>query len=110
MRRSFVPSRRPVTEPGLAFLRDEASAVPDVELYRALKPALATTGGIILGISSPWAQRGLLWTKYKKHFAQDGDVLVWQADSRTMNPGIRESLVLEATEDDPEAAAAEWQG
>ena len=33
----------------LAFLRDEASALPDVELLRALKPALATTGG------SSWA-------------------------------------------------------
>jgi hypothetical protein len=94
----------------LAFLRDEASAVPDVELYRALKPALATTQGLILGISSPWAQRGLLWTKYRKHFGQAGDVLVWQADSQTMNPTLKASLIAEAAEDDPEAAAAEWQG
>jgi hypothetical protein len=94
----------------MAFLREEGSALPDVELYRALKPALATTGGLILGISSPWAQRGLLWSKYKKHFAQDGDVLVWQANSLTMNPTLRESLVLEAMADDPEAAAAEWEG
>lgn len=28
-----------------AFLRSEDSATPDVELYRALRPALATTGG-----------------------------------------------------------------
>ena len=42
----------------------------DVELFRALKPALATTGGLILGISSPWAQRGFLWSKYRKHFGQ----------------------------------------
>jgi hypothetical protein len=94
----------------VAFLREEGSALPDVELYRALKPALATTGGLILGISSPWAQRGLLWTKYRKHFGHDGEVLVWQADSRTMNPTLRPSLIAEATEDDPEAAAAEWQG
>ena len=70
----------------VAFLREEGSALPDVELYRALKPALATTGGLILGISSPWAQRGLLWQKYRRHFGQDGDVLVWQADSRTRYP------------------------
>jgi hypothetical protein len=94
----------------MAFLREEGSALPDVELYRALKPALATTGGLILGISSPWAQRGLLWTKYRKHFGHDGDVLVWQADSRTMNPTLAASLVDEAAEDDPEAAAAEWLG
>jgi hypothetical protein len=94
----------------VAFLRDEASALPDVELYRALKPALATTGGLILGISSPWAQRGLLWSKYRRHYGQDGDVLVWQADSVTMNPGLSVQLVEEATEDDPEGAAAEWRG
>jgi hypothetical protein len=94
----------------VAFLRDEASALPDVELYRALKPALATTGGLILGISSPWAQRGLLWSKYRRHYGQDGDVLVWQADSRTMHPSLPAELVEEATEDDPESAAAEWRG
>jgi hypothetical protein len=94
----------------VAFLRDEASALPDVELYRALKPALATTGGVILGISSPWAQRGLLWSKYRRHYGQDGDVLVWQADSRTMNPSLSAQLVEEAAEDDPESAAAEWRG
>jgi hypothetical protein len=94
----------------VAFLRDEASALPDLELYRALKPALATTGGLILGISSPWAQRGLLWSKYRKHYGQDGDVLVWQSDSRTMHPGLSAALVEEAEEDDPEAAASEWGG
>ncbi|MCW5891591.1 MAG: hypothetical protein KIT14_13980 [bacterium] len=91
-----------------AFLRDEASALPDVELYRALKPALATTGGLMLGLSSPWARRGLLWTKYRKHWAQDGSVLVWQAPSTTMHPGLDAELIAEAREDDPEAAAAEW--
>jgi hypothetical protein len=94
----------------VAFLRDESSALPDVELYRALKPSLATTGGVILGISSPWSQRGLLWAKYRKHYAQDGDVLVWQSDSRTMHPGLSAELVEEAAEDDPESAAAEWGG
>jgi hypothetical protein len=94
----------------VAYLRDESSALPDVELFRALKPALATTDGLILGISSPWAQRGLLFSKYKKHYSHDGDVLIWQADSRTMHPGLSAQLVAEAFEDDPEAAAAEWAG
>jgi hypothetical protein len=60
----------------IAFLRDESSAVPDVGLYRALKPALATTGGLTLGV---WAQRGLPWSKYRKHFGRDDDgVRVWR--------------------------------
>jgi hypothetical protein len=92
----------------VAFLQDEASALPDLELYRALKPALATTGGLILGISSPWAQRGLLWAKYRKHYGQDGATLVWQAPTTVMNPTLA-VVVEDALEDDPEAAAAEWQ-
>jgi hypothetical protein len=94
----------------IAFLRDESSAVPDVELYRALKPALATTGGIILGVSSPWAQRGLLWAKYRKHYGQDGDTLIWQASTTTMHPGLSAELIADAHADDPEAAASEWEG
>jgi hypothetical protein len=71
----------------VAFLRDETSATPDLELYRALWPALATTGGRILALSSPWARKGLLWTKHRRHFGQDGLVLVWQAGTETMHPG-----------------------
>jgi hypothetical protein len=94
----------------IAFLRDESAAVPDVELYRALRPALATTGGIILGVSSPWAQRGLLWAKYRKHYGQDGDTLIWQASTSTMHPGLSAELIADAHADDAEAAASEWDG
>jgi hypothetical protein len=93
----------------VAFLHDEASALPDVELYRALKPALATTKGLLIGISSPWAQRGLLWAKYRKHYAQDGSTLVWQAPTGTMNPTLDTTVITDALEDDPEGAASEYQ-
>jgi hypothetical protein len=93
----------------VAFLRDEQSATPDVELYRALRPALATTGGRILALSSPWARRGLLWSKYKRHYGRDdARVLVWQAPSLTMHPSLDTELVAEARDDDPESASAEF--
>ena len=38
----------------VAFLRDETSSMPDIETYRALLPALATTGGMLIGISTPY--------------------------------------------------------
>lgn len=50
-----------------AFLRDERSSTPDVEIARALKPALMTLGGRLLVISSPHRKLGLLWNKYKRH-------------------------------------------
>jgi hypothetical protein len=94
----------------VAFLRDESSALPDVELYRALKPALATTGGLILGISSPWAKSGLLWQKYRRHYGQPGSVLVWQSSTAVMNPSLSAAVIDDALDDDPEAAASEWSG
>jgi hypothetical protein len=41
-----------------AFWRDESSANPDVEIFRALRPGLATIpGAILLNASSPQGQR-----------------------------------------------------
>jgi hypothetical protein len=94
----------------LAFFRDENSASPDIELYNALRPALASLpGSRIIGISSPYRKSGLLWNKYKKHFGQDDDdVLVIQAATRVLNPTIDQAVVDQALADDPIGARAEW--
>jgi hypothetical protein len=56
-----------------------------------------------------YARRGALWDAYRKHFAKDGDpVLVWQADTRTMNPSVPQSVIDEAMVRDPLSAAAEY--
>jgi len=93
-----------------AFLRSEESAAPDVELYRALVPATATVpGALIAMISSPYSRRGLLYEKFKRHWARDdGDTLVWKGTSRELNPTLPERLVEEALEADESAARAEW--
>jgi hypothetical protein len=44
----------------VSFLRDETSAYADIETYRAVLPALATTGGMLIGISTPASR--LLWS------------------------------------------------
>lgn len=94
----------------VAFFRSDESATPDTEVYRALVPSLATTGGMLIGISSPYARRGLLYDKWRKHFGRDGDVLVTQASTKLMNPTVSERIIREAYADDPEAAKAEWGG
>ena len=48
----------------VAYWRDETSATPDVEVYRAVLPALATTGGMLIGISTPYRKVGLLYQKF----------------------------------------------
>lgn len=94
----------------VAFFRDTDSASPDTETYRALIPGLATTGGLLIGISSPYARRGLLFDKWQKHYGKDGDVLVIQGGTRDFNSTIPDHVIDEAVADDPDAAKAEWFG
>jgi hypothetical protein len=50
-----------------------------------------------------------MWDAYRKHHGQDGDpVLVWQADTRSMNPTVGEDVIREAYEADEAAASAEY--
>jgi hypothetical protein len=93
-----------------AFYRDETSTNPDLELYAALKPGLATLPtSMLIGISSPYRRSGLLYNKFKKHFGRDDDeVLVIRAPSTLLNPTLDASIIAKALEDDPAAARAEW--
>lgn len=92
-----------------AFWRDETSALPDAETYSAVLPSLATTGGMLIGISSPYRRLGLLHQKWRDHFGQsDPDVLVIQAPTTTLNPTINAGVIERARKSDPEAARAEW--
>jgi hypothetical protein len=94
----------------LAFWRDENSANPDTEILAAIRPAMATVPGAqLIAISSPYARRGALWEAYRKHFGKDdAHVLVWQADTRAMNPTVDRQIIADAYDRDPLAAAAEY--
>ncbi len=94
----------------IAYWPTEDAANPDREIVAALRPAMATLpGALLLGLSSPYAQRGVLFEAWKQHHGQDGDpVLVWQADTRSMNPTVSERVIAEAYEQDPEAARADY--
>lgn len=94
----------------VAFYRDENSAAPDIETYRALLPGMATLpGAMLVGISTPYKRSGLLFDKWRKHFGNDGDeILVIQAPSEVMNPVIDKAMIAAAYEEDPIAAAAEY--
>ena len=94
----------------IAFWRSDDCANPDTEILRALRPALATTGGLLAAISSPHAKRGELYSTFKRHFGPTGhpSILVAKAPSRTMNPSLSQRVVDRAYEEDPEAASAEY--
>ncbi|PZX44577.1 hypothetical protein LY56_01825 [Roseinatronobacter thiooxidans] len=83
-------------------------ARPDAEVIAALRPALATLGGKLIALSSPYARRGMLWTTYKRHYGKASQVLVAQAASRTMNPTLPKRVVDDALKDDAARASAEY--
>jgi hypothetical protein len=93
----------------VAFWRSEDSANPDREIVDALRPAMATVpGALLVAISSPYARRGLLWDAYRRHYRQDGDVLVWQAPTQIMNPVVPARVIADAYAADAAVAAAEY--
>jgi hypothetical protein len=94
----------------LAFWPTDNAAEPDYEILAAIRPGMAQfPNAMLLCASSPYARRGALWDAHRKHYAKDNDpVLVWQADTRTMNPTVSQTVIDEATERDPASAAAEY--
>jgi hypothetical protein len=85
-------------------------ASPDKEIIAAIRPALATLGGKLVALSSPYAKRGVLWDTFKRAFGDDGEsrVLVARAPSKLMNPTLPQHVIDDAMRDDPEAARAEY--
>ena len=94
----------------VAFLRDETSSMPDVETYRALLPALATTGGMLIGISTPYRRIGLLYPEASRLFRRDRSRCAWwlRAIPRPSTPRSTSAIIERARASDPEGAQAEW--
>ena len=93
----------------IAFWPSEDAANPDGEVLTALRPAMATVpGAMLIALSSPYAQKGELYRAFRDHYGRDGDVLVWKAPSRTMNPTVPQAVIDKAYADDPASAAAEY--
>ena len=92
-----------------AFFSNEG-ARPDFEILRAVRPCLATTGGLLLSISSPYSKTGALYSIYRNHYGKDeSNILVWKSTSLQMNPTLNKELIERAKEDDPDGASAEWE-
>jgi hypothetical protein len=95
----------------VAYLFTEASyANPDVEIINAVAPGLATTGGPLILVSSPYSKSGVLWDAYRKHFGPQGDALtlVAHGPSRTFNPTLGQRVIDRALEKDRPRALAEY--
>ena len=73
---------------------------------------MATTGGPLLCVTSPYGKRGEAWATFRRDYGPDGDpkIVVINAPSRRMNPLLSATVVQRAYERDPQAAASEFGG
>jgi hypothetical protein len=93
-----------------AMLPTDTSVNPDVELLRAVRPALARVpGSLLVGVSTPYARKGVIWTAWQKyHDKPDGDVVFVQASTLELNPTHDQRAIEREREEDPANAAAEY--
>jgi hypothetical protein len=92
-----------------AFWRDESSANPDAAVYTAVLPMLLRTGGMLIGISTPYRRVGLLHQKHRDCFGKDDPhVLVVQGATAVFNPTVDLAAIEAARRSDPHGAVSEW--
>ncbi len=90
-------------------LSEESKVRSDTELIRALRPSLASTGGRLLCVGTPYAAKGYAYRTWKRAYGNDeSDVLCWNAPSLLMNPTLSRKVVQSALDDDPIAARCEY--
>jgi len=95
----------------LAFFTATDGRPTDKEMLRAVRTRLATTGGKLLILSSPYGQAGALWDLHRRHFGRDDSpTLVWQASAPDMNPTLSADYLERMAEEDPEAYRSEVLG
>jgi hypothetical protein len=84
-------------------------ANPDVEVVRAVRPAMATfPHGKLLMVSSPYTMNGVLWDAWRNRDT-DPHTLVWHAPTRLMNPTVPESFLKREQARDPENYKREYE-
>ena len=89
---------------------DQFSSNADAAILGAARPALSTTGGPPIIISTPYARKGEVWNLYHRHYGARGDprLLVAQGTSRDFNPTLSQRVVDRALERDRPSAEAEY--
>lgn len=99
-------------------LTEESKVRSDTELVRALRPALITTGGKLIAISSKYARKGWMHSQWQRQhgsnkgkssqFRQTWRTLVIDAASSVMNPTLPQSEIDAAYEEDAASARSEF--
>ncbi len=83
----------------------------DKEMLRVARGRVATTGGRIAILSSPYGESGTLFELHRAHYGRnDSDTLIWQATAPDMNPLLPADYLARMARDDPDAYRSEVLG
>jgi hypothetical protein len=92
---------------------DELSANPDLEVLRATRPTMLTTGGRMLFSSTPYLRSGEFFKIFEQYYGKPGSTLVVHATTEQMNPIVDKSeLEAERIKDEANYRAeylAQWR-
>src|SRR5207253_516719 len=82
----------------------------DHEVITAVRGSLGrVTGSVLLVLSNPAAPKGELYDAVESYFGKDdADVLVWNADTLSMNPTYDQRTIRRAFKKDPVSASSEF--
>src|SRR5262249_4706164 len=71
-----------------AFWQSEETSNADADILAAVRPALATTGGPLILITTPYARRGEVWDLYRRYYGPGADqrILCVQGAATVFNP------------------------
>ena len=88
---------------------EDGYANPDVEILRAVRPAMATFPNAKLVLaSSPYAMNGVLWDLWRNR-KKDRDTLVWHAPTALMNPIVGKRFLENEKKRDPDIYRREYE-
>jgi hypothetical protein len=91
-----------------AFFRDESAVVNDAEVFRAVAPRVIP-GGLVVVVSTPWAEAGLLFELYESNFGHPATALVAHAPTTLLRDDARTaSMVAREYERDAENGEREF--
>jgi hypothetical protein len=82
----------------ISYWKAETSMAADREVYRALRPGMATLQeSMLIGITTAYRRSGLAYDRWTRHFGKDSaKVLVIHAPSRVLNPILSQADIDEA--------------
>jgi hypothetical protein len=92
----------------VAWWRNEGRNI-DQEVLNAARPGLSFACSKMVKISSPYMQRGEMWSDYSRYWGKPGSpVLVLQAPTELLNPNFSKAKLESAKQRDPVAFEAEY--